>query len=638
MSGGAITAGAARACVATALACVAALGARLSAQAAPASTAPPIRVVRSAPISTAHADLPHVESFLALDPRDSTHLIAAAMVARPNGTLGTYAYVTFDGGRHWASSRVDPADSALLGGGDPLVFITREGTALYAMAARVNGRPATIVSRSTDGGRSWERPVRVTYRDRPYMAFDTTGGRLDGTIYLGGQFSGPFVLSWSADEGSSFSHPRIISRDLGGPDPTMPIRGLLTDMVVTPDGVLVMPFVGEVDMRDSTPKPPDSTKVLAFRVLVSDDGGHSFFAMRDGPRWHTGSGYRLLQAMSAPRAAFDQSRGAHRGRLYLVWSDWDERRGAFVIRLAASSDLGRSWRTTVVSDDASGRDPDNPAVAVSRDGIVAVTWNDRRDDPANRCWRLYGAISVDGGDSFQPNVKLSDAPTCTNTPANWILDARYQYDDWSAPGRPRPGFALTAYVPVRFPNGGDTQGLVADAAGVFHAAWINGETGTLQLWYTTFMVDSTLVARVRARNAASTTGAAESPPAGMVELTQELAFEVSDPKIDFERGTLEVSMRVTNPTAHAVRGPIEVVLDRVASEGSKAMGLEKLKAANADNRQAGVGARWRFVADAPGGLPPGGKTRSRVLRFTFEGGIPSEPLGYFDPAFRIFAR
>jgi hypothetical protein len=36
--------------------------------------------------------------------------------------------------------------------------------------------------------------------------------------------------------------------------------------------------------------------------------------------------------------------------------------------------------------------------------------------------------------------------------------------------------------------GGDTQGLSADATGVFHAAWINGKTGVMQLWYTSFQV------------------------------------------------------------------------------------------------------------------------------------------------------
>jgi hypothetical protein len=43
--------------------------------------------------------------------------------------------------------------------------------------------------------------------------------------------------------------------------------------------------------------------------------------------------------------------------------------------------------------------------------------------------------------------------------------------------------------------------------GTFHAPWINGETGTLQLWYTAFAVDSTLTAKVQAQNAAHTSGA-----------------------------------------------------------------------------------------------------------------------------------
>jgi hypothetical protein len=325
--------------------------------------------------------------------------------------------------------------------------------------------------------------------------------------------------------------------------------------------------------------------------------------------------------------------------MYLTWSDWDAGRKAFVVRLASSSDLGKTWKTTVVNDNTDGRDPNNPAVAVTRDGIVGVVWNDRRDDPANRCWRLYGAVSTDGGETFLPNVKLGDAPTCTNAPANWVLNAWYQYDNWTEPARPRPGFGLTAMVPVRFPNGGDTQGLVADADGTFHAAWINGATGTLQLWYTAFAVDSQLVAQVRAGNAAhSASPAAEAVPAGSVDVTQELTFEVSDPKIDFARGTLEVSMRVVNPTTRAVRGPIDVIIERLTRPRDKAMGLANFKVANADDQRDSVGARWTFEAGPGGVLAAKGKTAPRVLRFTFTGGVPTAPEGYFEPAFRILAR
>jgi hypothetical protein len=621
--------------VGSALASAVALSGRVSAQSAP----PTITVVRSTQISTAHPKRPHIESFLAVDPHDSRHMIAASMIGDSSGRLGTNVYVSFDGGQHWSASRIAPRDSALLIGGDPTVYFTREGTPLFMLGTRVNGRPATVISRSADGGRSWPKPLVLPYRDRPYIAFDTTGQRLDGTSYIGGQFSS-FLLSRSTDSARTFDYAQIISRDVGGADATMPIRGVLTDIVVTPSGVLVMPFMSALDMRDSTQAPPprDSVTDWRLRVLVSDDGGRTFLGAREGPPLHLLGGFRGLQSTGAARATIDQSRGKYRGRIYLAWSDWDAKRKAMVVRVAYSDDLWKSWKTTIANDNTDVRDPNNPAIAVSPEGIVALVWNDRRDDPKNKCWRLYGAISTDGGETFLPNVKLSDAPTCTNAPGNWVLSAWDQYDDWTEPTRPRPGFGLTAMVPVRFPNGGDTQGLVADANGFFHAAWINGETGALQLWYTKFAVNSQIVAKMRARNAEHTAGASAAPvPAGRVDVTQELTFVMSNPKVDFAHGTLEVTMRVVNPTARCMRGPLDVVADRLLSASAKAMGLANFRIANADNKQDSVGASWTFPVGVAPSLPPHAKTPPRILRFTFTGGVPAEPEGYFEPAFRIFA-
>jgi hypothetical protein len=621
--------------VGSALASAVALSGRVSAQSAP----PTITVVRSTQISTAHPKRPHIESFLAVDPHDSRHMIAASMIGDSSGRLGTNVYVSFDGGQHWSASRIAPRDSALLIGGDPTVYFTREGTPLFMLGTRVNGRPATVISRSADGGRSWPKPLVLPYRDRPYIAFDTTGQRLDGTTYIGGQFSS-FLLSRSTDSARTFDYAQIISRDVGGADATMPIRGVLTDIVVTPSGVLVMPFMSALDMRDSTQAPPprDSVTDWRLRVLVSDDGGRTFLGAREGPPLHLLGGFRGLQSTGAARATIDQSRGKYRGRIYLAWSDWDAKRKAMVVRVAYSDDLWKSWKTTIANDNTDVRDPNNPAIAVSPEGIVALVWNDRRDDPKNKCWRLYGAISTDGGETFLPNVKLSDAPTCTNAPGNWVLSAWDQYDDWTEPTRPRPGFGLTAMVPVRFPNGGDTQGLVADANGFFHAAWINGETGALQLWYTKFAVNSQIVAKMRARNAEHTAGASAAPvPAGRVDVTQELTFVMSNPKVDFAHGTLEVTMRVVNPTARCMRGPLDVVADRLLSASAKAMGLANFRIANADNKQDSVGASWTFPVGVAPSLPPHAKTPPRILRFTFTGGVPAEPEGYFEPAFRIFA-
>jgi hypothetical protein len=147
------------------------------------------------------------------------------------------------------------------------------------------------------------------------------------------------------------------------------------------------------------------------------------------------------------------------------------------------------------------------------------------------------------------------------------------------------------------------------------------------------------VAMVRAGNAEHSSGSsAAAVPAGRVDVTQELTFVMSDPKIDFAHGTLEVSMRVLNPTTRCMRGPLDVVADRLTSAAAKAMGLENFKIANADNRQDGAGATWAFPVGPTQSLPPHGKTPPRVLRFSFTGGVPAEPEGYLEPAFRIFAR
>src|SRR5689334_7056657 len=70
------------------------------------SSSQSIRVILSSQISTAHPKRPHIESFLAVDPRNPKHMIAASMVERPSGQLGTDVYVSFDGGQRWSASRV----------------------------------------------------------------------------------------------------------------------------------------------------------------------------------------------------------------------------------------------------------------------------------------------------------------------------------------------------------------------------------------------------------------------------------------------------------------------------------------------------------------------------------------------------
>jgi hypothetical protein len=615
-----------------------------------------IVVGKNFPVSADNPKNPHFESHLAVDPRDPKHMLATSTVHEGKDER-SYIYATFDGGRHWTRGKTKSGDRTLFSGGDAVVYFNRRGTAFFVAGAKVKDESKTLIGRSTDGGRTWSEPLLMPYRDRPWLAFDETGapgrfaaGPYDHTIYFAGMNqqqlrNGPqgnaIVFSRSIDDGKTFSNGELFQHDDGGPDHDVTLNpGALTDMLVAPGGALVIPFDAYLNPPGTPMAELDKKELVtsAFRILVSGDGGRTFSAFRPGPEVHSIRGFRQMHAFAAARSAMDMSRGPHRGQMYLVWSEWDGGKKRYVVTVARSSDLGKTWATTAVNDDSTDHDPSNPAIAVNADGVVAVVWNDRRDDPKGECWRLYGALSIDGGERFGKNVKMSDAPTCTNSRGNWQLDTWYQLDNWTDPEHPLPGFGLTAFVPVRFPNGGDTQGLVADRDGRFHAAWINGQTGVMQLWLTDFEVEPSLTERLRAANAAKVSASKTAPPPGRTDLTLQLELDVSRPAIDFEKGELSLSVRVKNPTAHPVRGPFDVVVARFLTPRAHAMGLAHFRVANADDHGEGDGARWTFSAGPGEILPAGGKTPPRVFKFAFDGGLPDRPDGYFEPGFFIYGR
>jgi hypothetical protein len=298
-------------------------------------------------------------------------------------------------------------------------------------------------------------------------------------------------------------------------------------------------------------------------------------------------------------------------------------------------DFGKSWGTAVASDAPRG-DVANPAIAVNRDGVVAVTWNDRRDDPNGRCWRLYAALSVDGGVSFQPAQRLSDKPTCVDSPANWTTFGTGFNSDQT--GEYLAHLQTSALIPTRFPMGGDTQGLVADGTGVFHAAWINGETGVMQLWYSSFQPTAAITAARRsAPGDTSSRSDAMVLPAGTEDVTHDVRFRVIDTKLDFGAHTYTITADIENQSGRSIHGPLLAYMQHFLDDRDNGLGLKNLRAANPDSGGPGIGAFWTFPVRG-GVLRPAQRTEPRVLRFTFEGGIPEFAEGYLSPGFQVLGR
>jgi hypothetical protein len=384
----------------------------------------------------------------------------------------------------------------------------------------------------------------------------------------------------------------------------------------------------------------DSLTARMIGLITSDDGGESFGPARYAPTQLmtiTGGGpgrHRANAAFGNIRSAVDSSSSPYRNRVYFVAPDYDRSIDRYVVRVWRTPDFGKTWADVVASDATRG-DVANPAIAVNRDGIVAVTWNDRRDDTDAKCWQLYAAISIDGGEHFRPAQRLSRQPTCTNQAQNWETfgtafnsDQRGQYLAQVETG---------AAVPARFPNGGDTQGLAADSAGSFHAAWISGESGVMQLWHTSFQIEPALVRQLRSRGVPATpnTETGEPIPAGMEDVTHDMIFKVTNTKLDFAAHSYSITLEIENQSGRPIYGPLRAVMLHFLNPVDNGLGLKNLAVANADSGGPGVGATWTF--DVPGGvLAPGARSTSRVIRFSFEGGIPEVPEGDLTPGFRVF--
>src|SRR5262249_35340366 len=126
-----------------------------------------------------------------------------------------------------------------------------------------------------------------------------------------------------------------------------------------------------------------------------------------------------------PRLAVDPGSSNFGGRLYCVWRDGHMSDESYIL-FASSRDGGATWSPPViVSEQAAGADAgpdygaDIPAVAVNKNGVVAVTWYDRSGLPKH----VVGAdgvippapgynarlrVSCDGGETWQPSVQLNE--------------------------------------------------------------------------------------------------------------------------------------------------------------------------------------------------------------------------------------
>lgn len=408
----------------------------------PAPPSSAYEVSEDRPLEIRAENVVAIEPHLAVNPSDGAHMIAAAFLV-PKGMKDAVtakscgAFTSFDGGRSW-TTHVLPVK----GCGDPWVVIRPDGSAVYLTLADETQEQIAFVS--TDRGRTWKQGHNFgPGHDHGTLAVDAKGVVYAFSQQAGRDASGKsrdiLNIGRSEDGGLTFSMTRLIPGN---------VNFSAMNGAVTAEGAVLAPYS---DYRRSLAG-GGSQRLVSERdsLVTSNDGGRTF------------SPPSLISEVckaSFPELAVDTSNGAYRNRLYYVCND-----AAFEnVYVHYSADGGDRWSAPKSINPPARPRPyvRFPVVAVNKDGVVAVAWFDGRNDSRGyrnifRCQEVVLAASLDGGVTFQPDVKVSSARNCPDTDAN------------GEAGR-------------RWPAGGDYFGLEPAPDGRFHLVWADSREGFYKL-------------------------------------------------------------------------------------------------------------------------------------------------------------
>jgi hypothetical protein len=342
-----------------------------------------------------------------------------------------------------ANQGVIQSETAITTSGNTVVIGYNDFRGFYCPG---NGFQVSGWAYSTDRGHTFtdghSLPGGTQWRGDPWLA---TGP--DGTIYMAGLYGNPSLTSIGVLRGTvdpntgmvNWAGPTVIN--LGAPDKEAmvvdPNSGTIYISYTTFSGQQGINFIKSTNggVSFSAPVNVTSGSVQGSQVAVGPNGevyvcwdigypsdsGIGFAYSLDGGQHFTVTTkiestvtFAISgtdRAPAFPHMAVDLSGGPYTGNIYITWQS-ASLSGKGDALLTSSSDGGQTWAAPIqINDNGSTGIDWFPTVSVDSNGYVHSFFYDRRDNAGTTITNLYYARSTDGGQTFEPNVRVTDTST-----------------------------------------------------------------------------------------------------------------------------------------------------------------------------------------------------------------------------------
>ncbi|MBU2652182.1 MAG: PKD domain-containing protein, partial [Bacteroidetes bacterium] len=334
------------------------------------------------------------ESSITEDPNNPQRYFTVFNIDNPHYT---------DNGHDWQIS--SPAWGGYTVRGDVICCYDNQGNLYYE---NMYGSPTIqgcVVIKSIDNGASWSSPVTaITGIDKNWMACDQTSGPYSNFIYTTMTASNGGNFTRSINDGVSFTNTWTFD--------TQTLPGMM--VCVGPNDEI---DGGTVHVVTNSGDPFSSL----YTFYSSKNGGLSFeyqseqrFAGYVGTAVNGRHSVNNMRTRPYPFIAADNSHGPYRGRLYLVYaSNFPAGNGNKPdIFLHYSDNDGATWSEAFTINDDFPSNLHSQYHPISwcdnETGRLYIHWMDTRNTPTSDSALIYATFSDDGGESFAPNVAVSN--------------------------------------------------------------------------------------------------------------------------------------------------------------------------------------------------------------------------------------